>query len=286
MKRTSTSKVIPATRLDADGQILGSSAAPAPAAAINIEDDDTMEAWPTTSTTTTTPRSCKRKNTGKKVVEEEALTTPKSPLTKPNEKEVKTSITGSTAATQFIPNFIPVFNGYHCHFLKRNYYRQLKIFSPAAIITKNDSVGIFEIAPQLRSSIYESVNEVLVELLLLPNSQILRNPFEMNTNDSAIFIRLSPNVQFYQQEAGQMPEKICKSQVQVGRCYRMRLAFTLKGGKLDRHGREISPMISVFQVLLLGNPTTMLEDEMPSTCILSDPIMINEEENIELDATN
>lgn len=171
---------------------------------------------------------------------------------------------------EFLPNFVPTFAGYKCHFLRKDYYRTIKIFSPNVCFTKNDSLAVFRMAPLLRQRVAAEVETVL-QTVRTNNSQCFRNPFSGITMENAIFLRLAPNCKYFYQKTGENAMSSSRKELEKRRCFSARLAICVKGAKVDSTGIEISPMLSVIQVLLLDLPK-MERSEIPDECLLEEPV--------------
>lgn len=182
------------------------------------------------------------------------LNTPQAP--KKSKKQQKPDI--------FLPNFAPDFNGYQCHFLKRENYQILKFFSSGVCITKNESLAIFRIPEVLRRQLIAKVNGVLSTM---EEQTQCHNPFNAS-EDTPVFIRLSPSTQFFAQSTTGEVKPAHRSDMLTGKCYHARVAVTLKGVKLDIKGKMLSPMLVTNQVLIIERQ----QQQDTSSCILDEPL--------------
>lgn len=166
-------------------------------------------------------------------------------------------------------NFSPDFNGYQCHFLKRENYQQLKFFSSAMCITRNDSLAIFHMPDILRGQLADKVDHVLTAME--EHEQVQRhNPFK-DGSDSTVFIRLSPTTIFFVQTPTGEVKATHRNDLVTGKCYNARVAVTLKGVKLDKKTQVLSPMLVPSQVLIIELAQQQQQADI-ATCILTAPL--------------
>jgi hypothetical protein len=181
----------------------------------------------------------------------------------------------------FIPNFIPKFNGYACHFLRKSAYQLLRCFSTAVAITSNDSLAIFNLPGIQRRRLASRCDQVM-ELARVDDAQTRRNPFLPNGTDGTIFLRLSATVRFFRQMPDFSIVPMQRNELQHGRSYPARIAMLLKGAKVSATG-QLSPMLAIGQVLIVcprGQEPVLDQDQ----CVLDDPVTDeddDDEENVD-----
>lgn len=171
----------------------------------------------------------------------------------------------------FLPNFFPTFNGYTCHFLCRDKYKLVKIFSRAASLCRTNSIAVFDIAPALRLRVKQKIDEML-QVVAQPGHHHLRNPFDTTSDNKPIFLKLSSSIRYFKQEVGGIPEPCNANDVPVGRSFHVRAALVMKGVKVDRNDSEVSPMINVVQIVIFMPPVYDQENVFGDQCMLDEPI--------------
>lgn len=172
---------------------------------------------------------------------------------------------------KFVSNFTPVFNGFQCHFLKKENYEVLKLFTTATCITSNESIAIFRMPAMLRRRIVESIDNVL-QLVKHDESQQLYNPFKVE-NDTPVFVRIAPTTLFFlSSPIGPLLSQ--RSEFPTGKNFCARVAVTLKGAKVDRSGKNVSPMLVTNQIMMIEK-----HKAESNRCILDEPLC---DEDVEL----
>ena len=171
------------------------------------------------------------------------------------------------------------FNGYQCRFLHKDSMIVFKITVSNMIITKNESIAIFEMAEHDYTECWKKTQEVLMYGNRMGTE--LKNPFDIVLNDNGsrkpVFIRISPVCSFYCKRY--MEVRACANNFErppLGRSFTGRLAVVIKGIKFSRDGTELTPMMMVTQVLEIAKPEPENHhsselDLMTKQCVLDEP---------------
>jgi hypothetical protein len=179
--------------------------------------------------------------------------------------------------SRFILNFNPIYNNFKCFFLKRKFYVEFKIYSSAACLTKLNSLAVFSFVEKQRQQLYSSVNEML-STLAMPSTTATHNPFENVPGGGPVFIRLAANCQWFRATEDGTPIRIRATDVENNRCFRMRLALTLKGAKMMQSTLVVSPMLVATQVLILHRHAAAdAVNDNDRCCILNSSLSEEEE---------
>ena len=176
----------------------------------------------------------------------------------------------------FIPNFVPRFQGFNCHFLRKNAYQVLKCFSTAVTITSNESLAIFNL-PEIQRRRLASRCEMVMELGKQDDAQTFRNPFTPTGTNGTVFVRLASNTRYFKETNDFRVVPMSRSDIQQGRSYAARVAMLLKGVKINNQG-HVSPMLAVGQILIMQrfSKDNMLDQD---ECVLADPLTDEDEED-------
>ena len=209
-------------------------------------------------------------------VEEDCFSTPpnlnikQSTPTAPKKRRTTNTANVKVDKSEF-SGYTSQFKGYKCFFLKKENYVTIRFPSTQLCLTKSESLAIFKMPEILHDRLMKRIVEIC-EMQRTSASQVIVKPTK---NDGTLFIKLSPCITYFWCHDDSYVE-VQKTNLPIGSAFSGKVAIVLKGVKLNKEGTELSPMLSVMQIMVTEHAER--EPMRLNKCILLD---VNEEGNID-----
>ena len=168
--------------------------------------------------------------------------------------------------TPVVSKYYKEFHGYKCMFIPKVEQDVLMVSASQMLLTKTyDSVCLFRFSTEQAKLCFERVDNLLEEMR--DSNQVKVNPFRRNIMaEETLFAKLNSECMFYEKRDERSSATLC-SKPALGKVFNGRVAIIIKGAKISPKG-EISPMMSVVQVLVLAEPSDIAADEVMQRCVL------------------
>ena len=121
----------------------------------------------------------------------------------------------------------------------------------------------------MRKRLASKIDEILESTRESHHKKV--NPFDVNKLDPAVFLRLGTAVRFYKDTGHDTPPELIDVE-HITSSFPARVAFVLKGVKVDPTDQFISPMLSVVQVFVKMSLLGSTDYKVPTECILTNPL--------------
>jgi hypothetical protein len=180
----------------------------------------------------------------------------------------------STDVTDFT-GYEAVLNGDRCRFLNKEYQFILKMSVNQMSLSQFDSIVLFDTNEEERSQHIHQIQKLLNGWGDGTGLDLV-NPFAYTFDDEGkmkpIFLPLASLCVFYKKstETG-LSEKSARPA--VGKCFSGRVAIVVKGVKYSQDGKQMTPIMSVAQILEYPHVESELEvDKVGYTCLLDEDV--------------